>query len=311
MSTAYETDQHVDPAARLEVDFTACRVAFSPWWSNNKGLTPEQRKAAASCFGAEKLKGGSVSLLDPKSKAWKRISKIRSQARTYWTEGSLPYPEDGLRLIRRADVAMMRQRLDGFAAAIPEAIDDLNTARWELMEWGRLNNGDLYNSADYPSDWDGLFKMEVGFPTVTPPDYLRELDPEAYERERIRAMARFEEAVVLAEQAFTDELAKMVSHLAEVLTGTRDGKPVQFKESSVQNLKDFFQRFGTLSVRSNDQLDELVERARSLVQGVSANDLQSYDVLRQHVGQRMGEIQGHLETLLEARPRRKVIRRAK
>jgi len=74
-------------------------------------------------------------------------------------------------------------------------------------------------------------------------------------QESQRVQDRFGEAVRLAEQAFTTELAKLVSHLSERLSGQADGKVKIFRDSAVENLTEFFQRFRQLNVRSNEQLD--------------------------------------------------------
>jgi hypothetical protein len=74
--------------------------------------------------------------------------------------------------------------------------------------------------------------------------------------------SRFDEAVRLAEEAFTAELAKLVSHLTERLSGTDDGRQKVFRDSAVENLTEFFQRFHDLNVRSSEQLDQLVSQAQ-------------------------------------------------
>ena len=61
--------------------------------------------------------------------------------------------------------------------------------------------------------------MSWDFPSVEPPPYLRRLSPALYREECERARARFTEAVQLAEQAFVEELAALVEHLNERLTG--------------------------------------------------------------------------------------------
>ena len=55
--------------------------------------------------------------------------------------------------------------------------------------------------------------------------------------------SRFAEAVQRAEQAFVEELSKLVAHLTERLSGESDGKPKIFRDSAVTNLADFFERF--------------------------------------------------------------------
>ena len=85
--------------------------------------------------------------------------------------------------------------------------------------------------------------------------------------------ARFDEAVRMAEDAFTSELSQLVAHLAERLSGADDGKPKIFRDSAISNLREFFARFQQLGVRSNAELDALVESAQRIVRGVEPQQL--------------------------------------
>ena len=54
----------------------------------------------------------------------------------------------------------------------------------------------------------------------------------------------------------------------ERLSGQTDGKPKVFRDSAIENLAQFFERFRELNVRSNEQLDELVSHCQHVVAGV-------------------------------------------
>ena len=120
-----------------------------------------------------------------------------------------------------------------------------------------------------------------------------------------------DEAVRLAEEAFIAELAKLVSHLTERLSGQADGKPRIFRDSAVENLTEFFQRFRALNVRSSEQLDQLVGQAQQVIRGVEPQDLRDNAGLRQHVATEMSQVQSVLDGLLVDRPRRNILRRPK
>ena len=69
------------------------------------------------------------------------------------------------------------------------------------------------------------------------------------------------------EGAFLDDFARIVNHLTERITGTNeDGTPKVFRDSVVNNLEDFFERFRSLNVRSNQQLDDLVASGKLSVE---------------------------------------------
>jgi hypothetical protein len=90
-----------------------------------------------------------------------------------------------------------------------------------------------------------------------------------------------------------------------------DGQRKVFRNSAVDNLTDFFQRFRALNVRSNDQLDELVAQCQQIVRGVEPQALRDNQGLRQHVSQQLAQVENVLDSLLVDRPRRNILRRPK
>jgi hypothetical protein len=115
----------------------------------------------------------------------------------------------------------------------------------------------------------------------------------------------------LAEEAFTVELAKLVSHLTERLAGGEDGKSKVFRDSAVDNLLEFFERFRLLNIGSNEQLEELVGQCQQIVRGVEPQQLRERTDLRQHVATELSEVGSVLDGLLVDRPRRNIIRNPK
>ncbi len=105
------------------------------------------------------------------------------------------------------------------------------------------------------------------------------------------------------------ELVRLVEHITERLSGADDGKPRVFRDSAVTNLTEFFERFRTLNVRSNEQLDELVSRAQQVIGGVEPQQLRDNAVLRQRVVSQLAGVQSSLDGLLVDRPRRNILRR--
>lgn len=145
-------------------------------------------------------------------------------------------------------------------------------------------------------------------PSVEPPSYLLRIAPEVYQQEQERVARRFEEAVQLAEQAFLAEFARLVSHLTERLGNESDGERRVFRDSAITNLMEFFERFKHLNVRSNQDLDQLVEQAQQLVQGITPQALRDDNQLRAQIATDMAQVQTSLDTLIVERPRRQIIR---
>ena len=296
-------------AERLRTTMAAVRVSIQ-WFGTRKTLTREQKSEAAGTFGAEgAFLSAGKKLIDTSHPAFKAVTSIRGKILGLWRAETLPFPEPGIRLIRQ-------DRIDSFNARMQELRGELEEAVWrldehfaELKSAARARLGRLFNPADYPDSLRGLFTVEWDFPNVDAPDFLRELSPKLYEEECLRVQGRFDEAVRMAEEAFVAELAKLISHLTERLSGEEDGKPKTFRDSTIENLNEFFQRFRKLNVRSNEQLDQLVAQAQRAIRGVEPKDLRDNAALRQHIATEMSGVQSVLDGLLVNRPRRNILRR--
>ena len=297
-------------ARRLRSTMAAVRLSFV-WFGTRKSLSPQQKEEAADSFGAEgTFLSAAKKLFDTRHPAFKAVTAVRGRAVSLWKGLSLPFPEPGIRLIRQDDVPVFDVQLTSLRAELEEAVAALDEHYGELRAAARERLGRLYNPADYPDSLVGLFKVEHDFPSVEAPAYLRELSPELFRQEQGRVTARFEEAVRLAEEAFLAEFAKLVGHLTDRLSGGEDGKPKVFRDSAVENMSEFFARFRSLNVRSNAELDALVEQAQRVVRGVEPQQLRDNATLRQQVAAQLSGVQATLDGLLVDRPRRRILRSA-
>ena len=297
------------PAERLRNTMAACRVQFT-WFGTKKSLTAEQKAQAAETFDAEgQFLSAGKKLIDTKDKSFRAVTAIRTKIKEYSREVTLPFPESGVRLIKHSEVEGFDQQMADYKAELEDAVRSLDRCFDELKRAAAQRLGSLYNPADYPETLIGLFGVSWDYPNIEPPDYLIGVSPDLYRQEQERVKARFEEAVQLAEQAFLDEFAKLVNHLTERITGTNeDGSPKVFRDSAIDNLCDFFERFRSLNVRSNQQLDELVAQAQRTVRGVAAQDLRDGPSVRQEVATQLARVQTTLDAMLVERPRRRILR---
>ena len=296
-------------AQRLRATMAAMRLSFT-WFGTRKTLTQEQKSKAADAFGAEgEFLSAGKKLVDTKHPAFRAVTTVRNRAIAYFRGVSLPYPEPGLRLVKLDEIEKINAQMIEFREQLEEAVAGLDRHYSELKAAARQRLGSLYSEADYPASLRVLFAMGWDFPSLEAPAYLAQLHPQLFEEECRRVQQRFDEAVRLAEEAFTGELAKLVSHLTERLSGQEDGKPKVFRDSAVENLAEFFERFRRLNVRSNEQLDQLVRDAQRIVRGVKPEDLRDNTNLRQQVATELSRVQSVLDGLLVDRPRRNILRR--
>jgi hypothetical protein len=271
-------------------------------------LSPQQKEQVSAGYAADaRFLTAGKRIIDVRHEAFRKLTSIRTRLSQYWRGLTLPFTEPGVRLIRQSDIESFVHTLEGFRDELVQAEAELDRVFGELKNDARRRLGSLYDAADYPPRIRDLFNVEWDFPAVEPPAYLMSLNQELYEAECQRVAARFDEAVRLAEQAFTSEFAKLLSHLCERL-GSAGGEQRVFRDSCVTNLTEFFARFKHLNVSSSAELDALVAEAQKLVQGVQPQQLRDDAGLRQQIASEMARMQERVEGLLVEQPRRRIVR---
>lgn len=294
------------PADDLMALSAACRIHFT-WFGTRKTLTNEQIREAAEQFDANaNALSASKRLLNTKHKAYKAVNGIKSECRNYWRHVTLPWPEPGIRLLRRSSLTEFQEKLAGFRAQLEQCVAELNANYAELKVAAEGQLGSLFDPNDYPPSLSGQFALDWDFPSVEPPPYLATLNPELYEQEQARLKARFEEAARLAEQAFAEELATLVSHMAERITDGPEGRKT-FRASTLTNLEEFFERFRNLSVSSNSELERLVDKAKATLAGVDVKDIRTSEETRAVLAQQMASLSAEIDQQLVTAPRRRII----
>ena len=302
------TESQTAASQRLRTTMAATRVSFT-WLGVRKSLSPAQKAQAADQFdAAAKFLSATKKLLDTEHPLFRIVTAVRGKILQHWKDLTLPFPEPGLRLIRQRDVAEFDRSMQRYRTDLAAAVEDLDDAFLELRSAARGRLGQLFNASDYPESLKGEFAVTWEFPAVEPPNYLQQLNPALYEQQCQRVQTRFDEAVQLAEQAFLEELSKLVEHLTERLTGAEDGKPKVFRDSAVENLTEFFERFRRLNIRSNEQLDALVGDAQRILRGIEPQQLRDRSSLRGRVAIQLATVQASIDGVMVDRPRRSILR---
>lgn len=295
-----------DFSVELREQTAAVRLHTAALGTRRK-LTAAQTEEAAATFGA---RSGSVSasklLLDTKDPAYRAVTSLQSRATSLWRGMTVPFPEPGIRLIRKERVGDFEAAARDLQTDLGPALEALQAVYVDLRARAENDLGDLWNPADYPSRIDDQFRIWWDFPSVEPPDYLRALNPALWQRQHDLIAGQFAQAVSLMEQAFAAELAAMVEHLAERLGGADDGKPKVFRDSAIENLRDFFGRFADLSIGSSSELEAAVQAARDLVDGIDPRRLRRSADLREHVAAGMAGIRETLGGFMVDRPGRAI-----
>lgn len=278
----------------------------------SKTLTESQRRQAADTFDAKgRALSASKKLIDPKHPKIKAISTILSRAKSYWVSVTSPFPDDGVRLLKMGyqsqeeALEAFNLQVNLFRSELAKAVADANEELAAIKQRAMEDLGELYNSGDYPDSLSSYYDIEVEFPAIKPDERLKQISPALYEQEQQRIAAKFEVAVQLAEQELMEQLKGIVDQMVNKLAGVDDGSSKRFHETTISNVLTFFERFKSLNIGSNEELDKLVHEAVDVVNGVTPAKIKKDAGLREHIREKFNNISGLLDPMMSDKPKRK------
>ncbi len=245
-------------------------------------------------------------LINTRNPFYKTLTRIRSEVKHFLFENTLPYVEHGVRLVLTKDLKGFQDQISDLEKELMSASDVFALHYAEVLQEAEEKLGRLFNRKNYPDHGADHFRFDVTWPNLHPPEWLKQY-PGMYDAEMARVRAKFDQSIELFEQAMAKELHGMITHLSDVLKPNADGTKKSFQKSTVTNFQDFFIRFKSLNVRSDSELDQLVDKATLALGATDAKELKGNADLSSAVANAMAEVMTSLETKVLTEPVRKVL----
>jgi hypothetical protein len=229
------------------------RLSISQWTA--KKYDKKVSKEVADKYGTDQERGRYNKVLVAKAEL-EKINKAASAARTFHYEQTLPWQDDGARILPSANymhyTQAMRELRREFENAVSTFIDNYSSlvddARWQL-------NG-LFNANDYPAlnriGKKFAFEVKVD-PMPTAADFRVDLQATEVDRIRQEIEHRATQATNEAMQDLWNRLHDVVSKMAERL-GTKDAI---FRDSLVENVHDLVDLLPRLNLTGDARLEAL------------------------------------------------------
>lgn len=194
--------------------------------------------------------------------AVKVISKIANEARTFHYANTLPWQDDGSRILPAANFSQysgeMRKLRGKFEAIVSDFIDSYPS----LVADARYNLNGLFNEADYPdqSKIASKYGFEVDImPMPEAADFRVDLADEELFRIRADIGAKVQSATDKAMTDLWDRLYQAVSHMSAKL-----GEPdAIFRNSLVENLVELCDLLPRLNVTGDRALETMRQKVES------------------------------------------------
>ena len=196
--------------------------------------------------------------------------------------------------------AMLRER----EAALPAKVQVLVNNMPRLIESARKDLNGNFNMEDYPDLSDIASRFAIRWQWIAF-DVPEGLSPELREVEAKKLRERFEEAQQEIVCALREGFAKLVSDAVERLKVAPGEKPRIFRDSLIENFKEFFDTFEMRNLMDDKDLGAIVEQAKALLAGVKPDTLRSNSTMRNEVAESLSKVQEVVTKLITETPVRK------
>lgn len=171
--------------------------------------------------------------------------------------------------------------------------------------------GILFNPDDYPSRAKVAeqFRMSWNAYELGVPGALAEINPQLYEQERQRYCQEWEQVISDATMALTDEFHRLLSHMIERLEPDENGRPKIFRESTVENFRDFLEKFQPRNISNSEELASVARECQELLNtlgGRASTLLRRSAPIRELVAEGMTRVRDSLSASITTAPIRHI-----
>jgi hypothetical protein len=198
------------------------------------------------------------------------ILKLRNAWRVWHYENTLPWGNDGSRVIHSMAFIDYTNEYRAYKHKFEQACEDFYARYPALVAEAEFKLNTLFNAADYPPVEIVKDRFDVRlnvYPMPNAEDFriIEGIPQEEVERLRSEAVSGIEEQVTTAVKELWGRLHSVVTAMqARLETGT-DGKPLKFHDTLVSNIEDLLDKVPQLNLTGDDAITTMTQDMRALI----------------------------------------------
>ena len=260
-------------------------------------LTKKLKKGAVTTDSDPDRIGANKKLLS--GDAVSAITAAQRELGKWIKQRTLPSPFcSGMLLIPNTLVKETDAKLVAAQARLENLTDQFLQVYEELIAADEAALKSNFNRDDYDTPGEIRERLqnhwsyvEFSIPQSLPSDVLA--------REQEKARAKFAETTDTIQQVLRAEMSKLVKNaMTSLAAKTEDGKPKKFQNTTISNIREFLDLFSDRNITEDRELDEIVAKARQLLEGVNPDDLRTKAPLRDTLVNGFAEMGKTLETMI-------------
>lgn len=217
------------------------------------------------------------------------IVRFAANARAWHNANTLPWSDNGLRLLPVENFLNYKERLGELEQEYNALVQDFLTSYPDLVDAAAFQLGNLFDRSEYPATESIADKFRFRYvfsPVPTAGDWRVNIGQQARDELESQCNNAIQERVQGAMKEAWSRLHECLSHVSERLEDTGDGDDTKrkvFRNSLVENAQELIDMLKVLNVTKDPEL----ERARVLMaqtfNGLEAKDLRDSETTRKGV----------------------------
>ena len=208
--------------------------------------------------------------------AFAALTATMSQARTTHYENTLPWDDQGSRLLTVANYERYTELLDALGERVARERARLIEDYGGHIDQARLDLGRLFRLEDYPSKEALRDRFSIAYRIVPVPDadhFMARLASGDTERVKRDIERRIEERLHGAVGDLYRRLGEAVEHVSERLREDGEGKPLVFRDSLIENIRGLVDVVPRLNIFGDDELARLCGQVKDRISVVDPDTL--------------------------------------
>lgn len=231
---------------------------ISVWTARRFDKTASDEVAAKHNAKSERAGRYNKCLIDTKHPSYLAIKKIEGEARRWHEEHTLPWSQDGARVLSSAMYMEYAAQMGTYRENFQQAVAQFVREYESMKEEAKVALNGLYRESDYPSqrEIEGKFSFSISIhPVPTANDFrVEDIDEEALEAIRDNLRVEISDAAKDAERERWERLFKLVSHAVHKLSSP----DAIFRDSLIRNLREAVDVLPKLSVSDDAEFEKVV-----------------------------------------------------
>ena len=208
--------------------------------------------------------------------AFAALTATMSKARSSHYEQTLPWDDQGSRLLTVANYEHYMQLLDGLRKRMVRERARFIEDYEDNIDQARLDLGKLFRIEDYPSKEALQGKFGIRYRITPVPDadhFMAKLASDDTDRVKRDIEHQIEERLHDAVGDLYRRLGEAVERVGERLSEDDEGKPLVFRDSMIENIRGLVDVVPRLNIFGDDTLARLCEQVKEKIAGVEPDSL--------------------------------------